>query len=157
MNVDIAVISVVLSSCVALAGILATPLLNVVVDAMKWRRERKAAELRRFETVIAELLDLLAKYQTGAPEIAAKDSDYAVYSNLLTKYYAWEIVIWAFCRTAERERLKQLRTKFENIGSRNPEAILESYSKLKMNLYVEGSEITREILTLAQSARDRIG
>lgn len=155
MNLDTATISVIVSGCVAIVGIVIAPVAPLIADWVKWRRERKEARTEAIRQSTVELLEILARFQSGRREVAAQGSEPTL-GNLLSKYYAWEMTVWPNCRKADRERLKQLRAKFENESNKNATAIAEAYEKIRMAFYTEGPRLAKEILALANTANERV-
>lgn len=138
---DTATVSVIVSGCVAIAGLLFPLVFGLFTDWFKWRRERNAANAERVNSVTVELLETLSKFLSRevldrAPEIAQE-----AYSDLLRRYYAWERVISPHCHPLDRARLRELRADIE---ARNY-VVLES----------EGPRLANNILGFADVASGR--
>lgn len=155
MILDTATISVLVSGCVAIAGIMIAPLVGLVADWIKWRRGRQETEAGRIHQTTVELLDMLAGFQSLRSETAPQGHEPTL-RNLLSKYYAWEIAILLYCKKADRNKLKELRGRFENENIKDPEAGAEAYEKMRTAFYREGASLARDISALANSTREKL-
>jgi len=114
MKLDVAVVSVITSGIVAVAGLLFPLLMNFILDSRKWSREKKAAEAEKVDKASVTLLETLSIYRTRDAFMAAGRPEKAIHSDILSRYYAWERAISSHFRKTDFERIKQLRAKFEN-------------------------------------------
>ncbi len=105
---DIALISVIVTGSVALATVVFTPLLNLLVDSLKWGREAKASKVGKVDEATRDLLAAIAEYQTDI-HLHGKRGLEEIYSNLLTHGYWWEHAIIPYCGTEELRKLAQIR------------------------------------------------
>lgn len=142
MNLDATVISVISSGCVAIAGIMLPMLVNLFNEHVKWSREQKSSRAKRIDSSSIELLDVLADFRSGNIAHATQRPIEEVYSNLLSKYYAWERTIGLYCKESEQERVRKLRAKFEE---RNYDS-----------LYKNSADLANEILALSHFAEKRV-
>jgi hypothetical protein len=142
MNPDIAVISIISLAIVAIASLLGPFLSRFVIDYVKWKREANAAEMQKIDEKTVELLEILSQYRSGNVVLAAGRPVEETYSKILGQYYAWERVIWSRCKDPDRERVKLLRTRFENGNFQS--------------LFDAGPLMANEILALAHIASERI-
>ena len=132
---DATIVSVIMSGVVAVAGILITPLMNLITERAKWSQERKAAEIESIDNSTIELLEKLAIFRAGRLQTQE-------YIYLLGKYYAWERAVWPHCKDAEHKQVINLRAKFE--------------SKALQTLHDEEPDLADKILELAHIASKRV-
>jgi glutamine synthetase adenylyltransferase len=110
---DPAVAAVVASGVVAVTAIIAPIITTLLADSLKWRRERKAAEVAALTIATTKVLDTLADHRSGQVREATGKTARAVYSDLLGEFYAWEMAILTSGQDVDRQRLKDLRREIE--------------------------------------------
>lgn len=138
----VALVSIIASSTIALVSLVLSPLVSFFVDSFRWKRERKAAEAQRIEKSAIELLTMLSAFRSGYVTTATGGSYAEAFSKLLTKYYAWEIVIRPYCTAMERQSVDALRAQFENGDAKI--------------LYDKGPRLANEILDYSYTASGRV-
>jgi hypothetical protein len=139
----ISVISVVSLALVAIACILAPFITSLINDSLKWKREANAAEMQKIDEKTVDLLEILSQFRSGnIVQATSQRPAEETYSKILGRYYAWERVIWARCKEADRVRAKELRSRFENGNFKS--------------LFDGGPMIANEILALTHIAGERV-
>jgi len=142
---DVTIISVIVSGCVAVAALLAPLLVNFVSEERKWARERKAVQASRVDQSTMDLIQAVAPLLIGSWSYAqdATGRDWRpMYADLRGKYYAWERALWPHCNNGEREHLKEMRAKLATAKTSD-----------LVNL---ASEFADEVLTLAHTVSERM-
>jgi len=146
-------------SIVAIVSIIATGAVSilsgfvpVLIDSRKSKREeiaakqeKEAAEIESIDKTTLDLLSHLSHFRhwtVSDIEQSYHGPAQKAYSDLRAKHYAWEFTIWSKLNEAERERVKNLRKKFEEVHT--PETIDEDVS-----------DLSQEILSLSTIATGR--
>jgi len=137
---DIALISVIVTGSVALGTVLLTPILNLIVETIKWRREANASKSKKIEEATKDLLAVIAEYQTDI-HLDGKRKLETIYSEILTKGYWWEFAITPYCKKDESEKVTQIR------------AVLTDRTKVRGQ---ESNATVRDILDVARTVSRRI-
>ncbi|CAG0947620.1 hypothetical protein ANRL1_04344 [Anaerolineae bacterium] len=142
MNPDAAVVSVITSGIVAIAGITLPLFLNLIIDSRKWSRERKANEIDKISKSTNELLKVLSMFRSGDVQSASKQPIPSVYSDLLSKYYSWDLNIAQHFKNANSEQLGHLRASIEGGNYQT--------------LYDNAPKLAGEILSLTRMAIEKM-
>ncbi len=137
---DIALISVIVTGSVALGTVLLTPILSLVVDTIKWRREAKGSRAKKVEGATKDLLAVVAEYQTDIHLDGVRKLE-TIYADILTKGYYWQYAITPYCRETELAKVEKIRT------------VLLDRTKVRGQ---ESNAIVKEILDLARAVDERM-
>ncbi len=127
MQLDVAVVSVIISGCIAVIGIVVPILSSAISESRRWAREQRAHELERFHKTSRELIDQLGIIRSGWVHEATGGSWHQTYAKCIAAYYAFEQVVWPRCEPAEKNRLEKLRTAIEKADS---QALYDAVPKL---------------------------
>lgn len=147
LNMDAALVSVITSGLVAILSLV----VPIVIDYRKSIRESKFAKVEALNQTTLELLGQLSHFRYriwGDIEESAAKPIQQITSELRSKHYAWERAIWAPLNQSERDRVKGLRKKFENV------AWAEDIKSEKTTSEV--SELSDEILDLSFIAGEKL-
>lgn len=118
MNLNIALISVIVSGFVAIAGIFGPALVSLVTDSRKWSREQQAVKSQQITAATKVLIDQLGVIRGGRTKFAAGTSTWQHrYGVLVSAFYSFEQAVWARCGKSEIRRLEKLRSKIETDNS----------------------------------------
>ena len=140
---DPAVIAVIASGFVAVVAIVAPILTTLIADSLKWRREQRATEAKSMAKSTIEVLDALASYRSGDIKSATQTSIAMAYSDLLSKFYTWELAILASSGKVERQKVSELRRELEASDYRS--------------LYGDAPKFADKIIEIARSASTKRG
>jgi len=132
---------------IALTSVIATALVSILsgfipvfLDWLKSRREKRDEQLEQIKSTTLDLLKNLAPFRhTEYNDIKTSAGRMVVelHSDIQVAHYAWEQAVWPHLNEKEKERVKQLRSKFESV--KDP----KEYTKALQNISDEILQISR--------------
>ena len=115
MNLDPAVVSVVVSGCVAILAVAIPLVSNLILDRQKWMRERRLSTVQEINHTTQELLESLNDYWAHNFEPSGNIIRAGILnwqqldSQIMSRYSAWEQAIWAHLNADERVTVRNIR------------------------------------------------
>ena len=114
----VSVITLITSACVATATVLLPPLLTILAEREKWKRERIAGEIERIDKATRDLLDILSdvwasNYNNSPGQLKYRKDFPEVQSTLFSRAHMWETTLIPYCRKPDQKRIKEINRKIQ--------------------------------------------
>jgi hypothetical protein len=146
MSLDPAVVSVIVSGCVAILAVAIPMFSNLILDRQKWIRERRLSALQEIEKTTQQLLESLNDFwaRNYEPSGSVLRPDLLNWrqlnSQMMSRYSAWEQALWALLKDDERATVRNIRKEILAFTDDKPEQV----------------KYTTYILDLCNTAKTRI-
>ncbi len=116
MGFEPATLSVIISGIVAIGALVISPLINLITDWIKWRREREIAEIQAFTDATNALVTRLSSFMGNDDftEGIEHNNILVIFGELLKDYFIWESFSWINCSPKDREQILGFREKIQS-------------------------------------------
>ena len=141
---DTAYLSVIVSGVVAIGSLIISPVINLIIERAKWKKENKEKIFQRLYNTTIDLLNKLQYFSMpsiGQAEQMGEKSYLRSFGELQRDYFSWEMAIKPYCKEKDNEILNNMRGIF--LG--NPHDLSKSHPDLT-NQIIEYSSKTMEMI-----------
>lgn len=154
MNSDlVALVSVLLTGSVAIWTSIFQPIVTRRIEKERRLEERRSTVMAQIHADSTALLGHLAFFSSGSPDVATQRPTLTVYSDLLTRYYTWELTVWPYLDGMDLETIKGARAKIEDA----PKAThIEKRGQEFPTLLEDANKLAQIVTILSRTAIDAV-
>ena len=133
-------ISVIVSGVVAVSAVLLAPIIGLISDQLKWKRNQKNEKLLKIEKTTKDLLTTIAS-TTPLAEFSELYEAQIYQGEIHGKFLMWEQVVWDKCTRRNRKSIEAMR---HTISNGNVD-----------NLYKDSDNLVKVILAITRNVTKR--